>query len=388
MMRISSIIQFKFLNSALYIIFAVAFFAPVWANANEFSFFIKQEYKADLDFVFSQYTPPNITDVSIDPENPLPDEDVIVTVTFEESVDDDKLFDVMVYFTVDYGMTWDYVDLEEEEENVWIGEISGQESGKEVYFGVRAVNESGNMMTELICETESDIFVKEDAIQTLCSDDSGDNYCEGPLPSNCLFALTSEDDDYATEDRSIPSYFDVVTSRIGFDKNNVYLYYNLRSGIPNSILADPDASPFYATNILTKEYDKRITNAEAFLNSGGLLAYIPVANIPCSFDYLNNGQVAHNTEHIECHLTGNHLVISFHRKLIGENALQFDVIGFNMFIAYPNAAREYDYTRTQTVRSEYGEFHVSVYDKEDLGELHELSMFTRVSIVSRSYQVQ
>lgn len=395
------------------------------AGAVDKQMFLQPDDLDRLNELIEQRWPPWAADVSINPETPEPDEAVEITVKAADHPEagDDETSDVFVYFSVDDGETWEQFQLDEDEDDTWIGEFPGQPAETTVLYGIRIVNDSGSTYVEAVCKAPESPLKTNGSQDEDCFNAPDSEKCEEPLPVGCMFPLAAEEPPVDDQDALIPGIFDARGYRVSYDDEHIYFDYTYEGNL-SDLENIPNMSPFIMTAIFLPDKAKYDYGFESILGSGGVLGYLPGNKIPCSYDMLKGSEIVESVSSAECEARGNHVMFSLDRSSFDAARDEFNLIAMNAYIVSPEEGRKFVYGPIlKTVSVEYVVSSRQVFtmgtctlDSNNIptcssggimtfdhverrdetqeynpvtvaGRLYDANYFTKVKFVTRSYEV-
>ena len=301
--------------------------------------------------------PPQLHEVSIDPEEPGEGDDITVTADIynDAEVTDDETMEAYIFFSTDGGESWEEVEMETDDDKTWVGVIPGQDSGTTITWGLRAVDSSTNFYTDVPCML-SEPLPSEGYLENDCFNND-DVDCESALPMGCAFALANDEEPVDDEDDVAPPDFDFQNFRFGYDDDNFYLDLVVEGEVSEGSAAPMDIHG-YAAAIVDVDKGGNSTDLESLLEAGALLVHAPLAKIaggvvkPCFYGYQQGGDFVQDDGALDCNAEANHLIFTVSRDAIGENDTnQYQFLGANLSITgiTPISGAVYDNTRVTQV---------------------------------------
>ncbi|MFC1474995.1 hypothetical protein ACFLQK_03010, partial [bacterium] len=271
--------------------------------------------------------PPEMHDWSIDPEEPAEGDVVTINVEIYNPADltDDETTEVYVLFSVDFGESWDYIEMETDDDKNWTGELGEFESGDEVIFAIRAVDTSSNVFTTVPCmatmdyEMDPEFLIDGDCVH------SGDmESCEDFMPRGCLMRMAVDDDPLDDDEENIQAYGDYVDYRIGYNEDYTFMDLVVEGEVDGGTMTPTDIH-LYAGLIINPDEIGGDSSIEALLTAGGVFVFAPQLKqfestgyvSDCFFGFNQGGEFGMDKKNIKCLDKENHLIFRIDNELLG-----------------------------------------------------------------------
>jgi hypothetical protein len=302
---------------------------------------------------------PIVKDLTYAPENPKPGEAVVVTAkiaTYPRTLGD-QTGEAYILYSTNKGMSWQQVSMEagEEDSKSWKGEIPGQPKGTDVIFGIKAINYSGNMYIEAVCQV-SDSPINDPAyVDNDCVHSGKENACDGKMPVGCMFPLAIKHENMDDDEQVIPSDLNFQDVRIGYNEENIYLDAAVQSRVTPGTISPMNVHLYVAAG-LNPDRAAFGSGLESIMTQGAVMIYTPlnIAN-PCVIYYLKGEDIVEDYENGMCTSRDNHLVFSIKRMVTKpnpSNTMEFMLLDFVETGIMPLVIPLYDNTHFTRVRYE------------------------------------
>lgn len=216
--------------------------------------------------------PPFLGVVTTDPEEPAAGEDVTVyaSVNTMPLIDDETMSSVdeaYLYYSTDEGESWEEVEMEEEDDGLWTGEIPGQDSGTKVLYYVRAMSEVGDFDLEAMGKEITLDIGKSQAFELHEAANFGDDFEK--------LTVVIEDEDDAVKPKPFQNYESFAA---GADDEKLYLRMKLTDKMDGGKMSPLNGNgylivfldmtmpfeDFDARETSTEDYAKKIQSAFPF----------------------------------------------------------------------------------------------------------------------------
>lgn len=296
--------------------FAIVLFGSIASSATDLSV-LPEELQEKVDDLLATRFPPEQYGITLNPEVPVGGEPTSIEVEIynPSDVTGDETSEVYVYYSVNFGESWDVIELGTDDDKVWYGELPAFESGDEVIYSVRAVDSSTNVFVTIACKADKEYDLAPDMrIDGDCVRDDIST-CEDGTPRGCLFRIAGDDSPADDEEDVIAGYGDYVDFRVGYDDNNVYLDLATEASVDGGTMTPTDVH-IYAAAIVNKDKIGNDTNLDALLEAGGVLVFSPLLKqfestgmvSDCFFGYKKGDTFAIDSKNVKCVNKENHLL--------------------------------------------------------------------------------
>jgi hypothetical protein len=256
----------KALLLAIVMLFAVAIARPAAAQMGGF------DVVSIIKDILSPAIPPYIGAVTIDPEEPAAGEAVTVTasITTLALFEDEAVTSVdeaFLYYSTDGGDSWEEVEMEEDGDNLWVGEIEGQDSGAEVLYYLRAVSDVGDMDFEIAGKDITIDYGVSQAIELHSALNKGNDF-------ENLQTIIEDKDDAVSPDPQV----NFETVAMGSDDDNLYIRINTEDEMDGGKMSPLNANAYISLFIDFDpdgdEFDANEMSAEDFVDAS-IRSFIP-----------------------------------------------------------------------------------------------------------------
>jgi len=343
-------------------------FGAVSASAQVDMGMLPADLQDEVQDLLATRFPPELHSVTLNPENPVGGEPTAIEVEIynDAELTDDETVEVYVLYSTDFGGSWDYIELDTDDDKLWYGELPAFNGGDEVIYAVRAVDTSSNVFTQVPCVTfDEDVLdgktYSKDYVMNDCVNGTDKEDCGDFIPRLCMMQLGLDEEPIDDEEDQVPNEFDILDHRFGFNADYFYFDVVTEGTITQGTMNPVDLHLFAAVlgnyDLVGKE-----TDLTALMDAGGVLVYAPLAEmaggefLPCLWGYSQGGDFAQDGDSVECIQKKNHLMWKMERAA-------FDKIGDNpsgwLFFLTLNGAitnfpdpiegKPYNYSRATTI---------------------------------------
>lgn len=212
--------------------------------------------------ILSAAIPPFLGVVEIEPAEPAADEAVMVYASMDTMplIDDETMSSVdeaFLYYSIDGGEAWEEVELDEEDDGLWTGEIPGQPAGTEVLYYVKAVSEVGDFDLEIMDKEITLDIGKSQAVEVHEAANFADAFED--------LTVVIEDGDDAVKPKPFQNY---ETFAVGADDDNLYLRMKLAEKMEGGKMSPLNGNGylivFLDMTMPFEEFNARETDKEAY----------------------------------------------------------------------------------------------------------------------------